>query len=148
MSRRKSRKLAFQALFQVDQVEADPNEALAWLLQQSKAEGDGINYAAMDESGVAFAKAIVNGVMAHQEEIDALISQFSRSWKLERMFSVDRVILRIGSYEILYGNVPPAIAIDEAIEITKAYGDEHSPAFVNAILDQVKTYHEQQTIQS
>ena len=148
MSRRKSRKLAFQALFQVDQVGADPKQALEWLLQQNKAEGDGINYASMDENGVAFAKDIVSGVIAHQEEIDELIGRFSRSWKLERMFSVDRVILRMGSYEILYGGVPAAIAIDEAIEITKAYGDEHSPGFVNAILDQVKEYHEKPTVES
>lgn len=81
--------------------------------------------------------------MQHQEEIDALLSQFSQSWKLERMFAVDRVVLRMGSYELMYEDIPAPIVIDEAIEMTKAYGDEHSPAFVNAILDQVKKYHEQ-----
>ena len=133
MSRRKSRKLAFQTLFQVDQVKAEPLQAMKWLLEQTK----------MNEEEIAYTQEIIEGVMQHQEEIDALLSQFSQSWKLERMFAVDRVVLRMGSYELMYEDIPAAIVIDEAIEMTKAYGDEHSPAFVNAILDQVKKYHEQ-----
>ena len=133
MSRRKSRKLAFQTLFQVDQVQADPAEAMNFLLEHVK----------IDEEGMDYAENLVHGVIIHQAEIDQLLSGFSQSWKMERMFAVDRVILRIGSYEILYEKVPAPIVIDEAVEITKAYGDSHSPAFVNAILDQVKKYNEQ-----
>ncbi len=126
--------MAFQTLFQVDQVNAEPLQAIEWLLEQTK----------MSEENVQYAQTLVEGVIKRQAEIDTLLSQLSQSWKLERMFAVDRVVLRIGSYEILFGDVPAPIAIDEAIEITKTYGDEHSPAFVNALLDQVKKYHEQQ----
>ena len=139
MSRRKSRKLAFQTLFQVDQVNAEPLQAIEWLVEQTK----------INEEDMHYSQELVEGVIRHQAEIDALLSQLSQSWKIERMFAVDRVVLRMGSYEILFGNVPAPIAIDEAIEITKTYGDEHSPAFVNALLDQVKKYHEEQnSIQS
>ena len=133
MSRRKSRKLAFQTLFQVDQVGADPEKAMQWLMEQTRTS----------EAEAVYTRSLIRGVMEHQDTIDELLREFSKSWKLERMFGVDRVILRMGSYEILYGDVPAAIAIDEAIEITKAYGDEQSPAFVNAILDPVKKHHEQ-----
>lgn len=123
-----ARKIAFEIAFQVDQVQADPEEALGLLLEQVKA----------NETEISYTREILQGIAAHQSEIDALLSQLSQSWTLERMFAVDRVLLRVGSYEILYGNIPAAIAINEAVEMAKIYGDDHSPAFINAILDQVQ----------
>jgi N utilization substance protein B len=70
--------------------------------------------------------------------LDALINRLSEHWRLERMGAVDRNLLRLAAYELLYQhNIPPKVVINEAIELAKRYGTEDSGAFVNGILDQV-----------
>ena len=87
----------------------------------------------------SFSTELVNGVLAHQDEIDNRIESHSLNWKLQRMSFIDRNILRIAVFELLYcEEIPPKVSINEAIEIAKTYGDRNSPAFVNGILDQVK----------
>jgi len=87
--------------------------------------------------GPAFAAALLRGVIEHQAEIDSLIDRRARGWGLDRLSLVDRNILRIGLYELLYGDTPPEVAIDEAVELAKAYGTEQAPRFINGILDRV-----------
>jgi N utilization substance protein B len=129
VSRRQARELAFKVLFQLDQVGGDPHLVLARLLAGKVRSPEVVDYAA----------ALIGGVSAHQEQIDATLRQHSKNWKIERMFSIDRVILRMGIYEImLEADMPAAIVIDEAIELGKRYGEESSPAFINAMLDQVR----------
>jgi len=77
------------------------------------------------------------GVMEKKEEADALISQFSRRWKLSRMAVVTRNLLRLAAYEMTWGGVPPKAAINEALEIAKIYDDDAAPAFINGILNQI-----------
>ncbi len=85
-----------------------------------------------------FAKELVNGVAEKQEEIDALIEKFSKHWKLSRMSAIDRNILRLATYELLYRpDIPPKVSINEAVELAKAFGSEESAAFVNGILDAI-----------
>ena len=133
MSRRQARDLAFKVLFQVDQVGADPNEAMAYLLKEKK----------ISSSNTQYAKELVEGVLSHLDQIDEVIKEYSKSWKLDRMFSVDRVLLRLGIYEVMIEpGLHYAIAIDEAIELGKRYGESTSPAFINAVLDQVRVANE------
>jgi len=134
LSRRKARELAFKVLFQVDQVRAEPRESFDYLASVSN----------LSSENLEFSWHIVEGVLKHNEEIDRLIQNHSKEWSLERIAPVDRNILRIGIFEMLYAdNVSPAIAIDEAIEIAKRYGEENSSAFINAVLDRICKGHGQ-----
>jgi N utilization substance protein B len=87
----------------------------------------------------AFAESLIQGVWTHRDELDELITKFSRNYQLSRLAAVDRNILRLAVYEILYNNeVPPVVAINEAIELAKEYGSEESGRFVNGLLDRIR----------
>lgn len=129
MSRRKAREFAFIVIFQVDQVQADPWQALQHLLEEQ----------ALPDKDQQFAMELVEGTLQHMQVIDEKIARYSREWSVDRMSSVDRNIMRVAGYEILFrGEVSPVVAIDEAIELAKRYGEEQSSRFVNAILDRIQ----------
>lgn len=93
----------------------------------------------------AYLRELVAGAASHQEELDALIVRFSEHWRLERMTVVDRNLLRLAAYELLYQpKVPPKVVINEAVELAKRYGSDDSGAFINGILDQIRAAHEKQ----
>lgn len=82
------------------------------------------------------ARALVEGAAGHREEIDTLIRSQADNWRLERMPAVDRNILRLAVYELLHQpDVPKLVVLDEAIELAKKYGSEHSSRFINGLLD-------------
>ena len=86
-----------------------------------------------------FTEQLINGVFDNLEEIDHQIGEHSHNWKLNRMSSVDRNILRIAIFELLFcDEIPPKVSINEAIEVAKTYGDKNSPSFINGILDQIE----------
>jgi len=86
----------------------------------------------------AFADDLVRGVYHNKERIDALITEHATNWELDRMAVIDRNILRFGTYELIFiDDVPPKVAINEAIDIAKKYGDKDSGKFVNGILDKI-----------
>jgi N utilization substance protein B len=92
-----------------------------------------------DEKPPGYFKELVEGVGSHREELDAMIVRYSEHWRLERMTVVDRNLLRLAIYELLYQpGIPPKVVINEAVEMAKRYGSEASGAFVNGILDQVR----------
>ena len=85
-----------------------------------------------------FCKSIVNGVHAHLEEIDGLISKYATNWQIKRMAVIDKNILRLGVFELKYlDDVPPKVSINEAVELAKKFGDLESSKFVNGILDKI-----------
>jgi len=87
----------------------------------------------------AYAQALAKGVMDHLDELDGRIAVHAEHWTLERMPLVDRNILRLATYELLYvAEVPERVAINEAIELAKAYGGEDSGRFVNGVLDRIR----------
>ncbi len=91
-----------------------------------------------DESVREFSKFLIFGVETNRETLDRIIIKYAANWKLERMASTDRNVLRIASFELLYvPEIPPKVAINEAIEIAKKYGDRDSGKFVNGILDKI-----------
>jgi N utilization substance protein B len=77
----------------------------------------------------------VKGVEAERAELDRRLVAVARNWRLERMAHVDRNLLRLAAWEILFGGTPPAVAIDEAVELAREFGDDASPRFVNGVLD-------------
>jgi N utilization substance protein B len=83
----------------------------------------------------AFAEELALGVAAHRDELDARIADHAQNWRLDRMAAVDRNVLRLAAYELLYTGTPASIVIDEAVELARDFGGERSPAFVNGVLD-------------
>ncbi len=129
MKRRKAREYALQLLFQLDIRREKPSAAV---LKHFWAEYD------PDEEVKAFAEEIVKGTYKHRTRINGLIHQCAKNWSMDRMAVVDRNVLRMAAYEILYRmDIPTSVTINEAIEIAKKFGTDESGAFVNGILDRV-----------
>lgn len=91
----------------------------------------------LPEGARAFAKELVTGVARQRAEVDELLAAHATHWRIERMAAVDRNVLRLGIYEMLHGDAPVSVVIDEAVELARRYGGERSPAFVNGVLDAV-----------
>jgi len=127
--RRRSREFALQVLYQLEITKQGALQAMVQLRENfSPEEGE-------DE----FAKRIVLGVMEHRQEIDRLIKERSENWRLDRMTIIDRNILRIAIFELLYcGDIPPKVTLNEAIDLGKRYGSEESGSFINGILDRIQ----------
>ena len=127
--RRRSREFALQVLYQLEITKQGALQAMVQLRENfSPEEGE-------DE----FAKRIVLGVMEHRQEIDRLIEERSENWRLNRMTIIDRNILRIAIFELLYcGDIPPKVTLNEAIDLGKRYGSEESGSFINGILDRIQ----------
>ena len=124
--RTKARKRAVDVMYESDIRVADPASTLA----ERVALGDPpIN---------AYTVELIEGVNAHRVEIDQLLSDYSDGWTLERMPGVDRAILRVAMFELLFSDgVPDAVAIDEAVELAKTLSTDDSPKFINGILGRV-----------
>ena len=128
--RRRSRELAIKVLFHLEFSKDDPVVAFDLICN---------NFGAAEDIK-AFAKELVEGVCVHIKEVDELLSKASQHWRLERIAKVDRTILRIALYELLYrGDIPPKVTINEAVDLGKKFCSEESGAFINGILD--KIYH-------
>jgi N utilization substance protein B len=127
-TRRRAREAALKILYEMDLSGAGAAECIRayWDCFDLEAEGD------------EYAEVLVHGIEAQRDEVDGAIREASTRWRLERMASVDRNVLRIGVYELQScPDVPARVVIDEAIELAKRYGGEESPAFVNGILDRI-----------
>jgi N utilization substance protein B len=86
-----------------------------------------------------FCLGLYDGVMAHLDEIDRRLGAAAENWRLPRMAAVDRNVLRMGAYELLFAaDTPAGVAIDEAIELARRYGSKDSPGFVNGVLDRLR----------
>ena len=86
---------------------------------------------------IAFAQQLLVGVRNHRDELDAILTRHAANWSVKRMSTIDRNILRMSSYEMVFGEVPGRVSINEAVELAKRYGNKNSHQFVNGILDRV-----------
>jgi N utilization substance protein B len=129
MKRRKAREYALQLLFQLDIRKEKPSVTL---FKRFWADED------PDEEVRAFAEEIVKGTFKHIRTINSQVLASAKNWNLDRMAVIDRNVLRLATYEILYRiDIPPSVTINEAIELAKKYGTDESGAFVNGILDSI-----------
>jgi N utilization substance protein B len=123
--RRSGRQLALRTLFQIDVGGISPEEAISLSFSTGETAPEVL----------AFSRQLVEGVVAHRADIDRLIEQYARGWTLERMANVDRNVLRLAVFELLHlPDVPPSVAVDEAVELAKKYSTAESGRFVNGIL--------------
>ncbi|MEE8137259.1 MAG: transcription antitermination factor NusB [Thermoanaerobaculia bacterium] len=150
--RRRAREMALQMLYQRDlggascgQIfhEFRPSEYLESAAREDEPQrGRTARRASQEDQAFDYAKSLLEGTVAHLEEIDGLIRQQAEHWRLERMPAVDRNILRLAVYEFLYeSDVPKLVVLDEAIELAKEFGAEQSGRFVNGLLDGILKSH-------
>ncbi len=135
--RTKAREYALKILYQIEMTKDDQDTALTSFWGREEAE--------RDESVKEFTGQLVRGVTGNIKDIDAKITRYATNWQIDRMAVVDRNILRMATFEILYlKDIPPKVSINEAIDIAKKYGDKDSGKFVNGVLDKInKTKAEQ-----
>jgi N utilization substance protein B len=127
-ARSKARKRALDVLFEADQRGIDPLKLVADRVADPAA--------ILPE----YAVTLVQGVVEHRERIDELLSTYAHGWTLERMPAVDRAVLRLGAWELLYNDdVPDAVAIDEAVQLAQSLSTDESPGFVNGLLARLLT---------
>jgi transcription antitermination factor NusB len=127
--RTRARELTLQFLYQLDLRGADfLGEAKAFFRAEEE-----------DKSSREFATGLVNGVAAHREELDGVIRAVAQNWEIARMAVIDRNVLRMAAYELFHcPDIPPKVAINEAIELGKRFSTQNSGAFINGILDKIK----------
>lgn len=127
-NRRKARELVTQVLFHMEYNPGNPDKSFELICENFNAP----------KSLETFSKELLRGVCENKDRIDKLIKKASRNWRLERMSRVDRSILRLSVYEMLFmENIPHKVSIDEAVELGKKYGTEESGAFINGVLDNI-----------
>jgi transcription antitermination protein NusB len=133
MTRRsRGREVALQVLYQVEQNHGVSPDEVRRFIERRLLE---------DRKLCEFTEGLVEGVLEHQAQIDTLISQVAENWRLDRMAAIDRNILRLGAYEMLFSpEIPAKVAINEALELAKRYSTAQSSRFVNGILDRVLQY--------
>jgi N utilization substance protein B len=129
--RRLARVLALQTLFEVDSVGHEPLPVLVRHLEDNGLTGD----------GAAFATGLVEGVVTHRDELDAIIAKAAPNWPMDQMAKVDKNVLRLAIYELLFNTeVPLKAAINEAVELGKRFGSDSSSRFINGVLGTVAAH--------
>ncbi len=140
--RRKSRELALQVLYQIDTSHQNVRDALDLFWK---------NFESLERSR-EFSERLVKGVWQYKDKIDSIVERYSENWRLTRISRVDRNILRLAIFELLYCNdIPSKVSINEAIDLGKKFGSEKSGSFINGILDSISAginedgYHAKET---
>lgn len=131
--RTRAREAALQILYQIE-ITQDPWEKAVSVYWEN---------VPADPEVIEFANQLVQGAIQFRDQIDQRIKQCTDNWEITRMAAVDRNILRLASYELLHtSEIPPKVAINEAVELAKKYGDTDSSKFVNGILDRIHKEHQ------
>ncbi|MCE5089763.1 transcription antitermination factor NusB [Staphylococcus devriesei] len=127
MSRKESRKQAFQTLFQLEMKNTDLtiNEAINFIKD---------DYPDLD---LKFIEWLVTGVKDHEPVLDKTIEPKLKDWSLQRLLKTDRIILRMATFELLHSDTPPKVIINEAVELTKQFSDDDHYKFINGVLSNI-----------
>ena len=128
--RTQAREYALQLLYEYDIIKDFPDSLTSFWSRQEEP---------VDEEVKGFAEELVQGIVRYLKDIDKKVSGYAANWNLNRMAVVDRNVLRLGSFELLYlKDVPAKVSINEAVDLAKKYSGEDSGKFVNGILDRIK----------
>jgi transcription antitermination protein NusB len=129
-SRRKSRIAALQALYEIDAAGHSVESVIK----------EHVENKSLSDENAEFAGDLINGVVNNREQIDSCIRRFAPTWPIDQISIVDRNILRLAIFEILLDNKTPVkVAIDEAVELSKTFGSDHSSKFINGVLGSVSS---------
>jgi len=129
-TRHKARTIALQALYEIDSVARRPETVLERILSEAD----------LSEELNAFVQELVDGALRNRDDIDGNIRKFAPAWPVEQIAMVDRNILRLAIFEILFDNkVPVKVAVNEAVELAKTFGSDNSAKFINGVLGSVST---------
>ena len=131
--RRRAREAALQMLYQMEVGKAGAYESIAtyWPAREEEAP--------LADEMRKFANRLVRGTVSRREEIDAMLAAHTKNWRVERMAVIDRIVLRLGVYEMLAeGETPSKVIINEALELARSYSGEEAVGFVNGILDAIR----------
>ena len=133
--RRKARIMALQALYEIDSVGHQREEVVTHLLADT----------GLPVENDSFTHNLVNGVIQNKERIDLNIQKFAPAWPIEQVSIIDRNILRLAIFEVLFDNkVPVKVAINEAVELAKTFGGDSSQRFINGVLGSISSHIERQ----
>ncbi|GAA3405454.1 transcription antitermination factor NusB [Paenibacillus hodogayensis] len=148
MKRRLAREIALQSLYQIDMNEVSPETAIETSLEEARSDNEAeLEIGSGEVAGSLYLSDLVVGTIRQKERIDETLSVYLTGWKVDRLSKVDRQILRLAAYEMLFTNeVPPKVVVNEAIELAKRFGSDESGKFVNGVLgklikelDQIKS---------
>jgi len=127
-TRRRAREIVLQLLYE-DDINPGRSAERTQAFLRSRMQGR--------KGLIEFAAVLLRGTLENRDAIDVRISKLAANWSLSRMAVTDRNVLRLGGYEILYGDTPARVAVNEAVVLAKRYGNKDSPRFVNGILDKL-----------
>ena len=130
-TRRKARITALQALYELDCTKHKDEEALAWLATEK----------ALPQEVLSFSEELVQGVLQNKSKLDELIEHFAPAFPAKQMPIIDRNILRLAIFEILFNTTPVKVAINEAVELAKSFGSDSSPRLINGVLSSIAMEH-------
>ncbi|MFC7681925.1 transcription antitermination factor NusB [Paenibacillus sp. GCM10028914] len=135
MKRRVLREIAVQSLYQMEMNEVESGEAVSMLLSEAAEENETERVIGDEAKVKDIVLQLVNGSWEAKEEIDAVLTDYLKGWQMSRLSRVDRQILRLAVYELVYReDVPGKVAVNEAIELAKHFGTDESGKFVNGVL--------------
>jgi N utilization substance protein B len=135
MKRRVAREIAIQSLYQIEMNEVSPKEASDIAIHE--AENDNEAQLSIDNEKITPASIyeLVDGTYGHKSQIDELLADYLKGWQMDRLSRIDREVLRLAVYEMLYRtDVPPKVVVNEAIDLAKHFGTDESGKFVNGVL--------------
>ncbi len=127
--RRLAREAALETLYRLDLVRGEPDDTIEEIVHRKNPSDEAETYL----------RRLVQAVLNNREEIDSMVVRHLRHWRFERLRYLDRAVLRIACAEMLYfDDVPPKVSINEAVDVSRKYGDDDSGRFVNGVLDAVR----------
>lgn len=136
-SRRRAREIVLQLLYEAD-INGPREETATRKFIRSRLQGR--------KALTSFAEDLLAETLKYQKDVDVHLGRLAKGWALHRMAVTDRNVMRMAGYEILFGETPGRVAVNEAVVLIKRYGDKNSPKFVNGILDRLLKEHESGTL--
>lgn len=135
MRRRLAREIALQSLYQMQMNEVTPGEAIAIAIEEAEHDNEAELNLNDEKISPRYIEELVEGTQRHKLVIDELLTEYLKGWRIDRLSKVDREVLRLAAYEMIYrDDVPPKVVVNEAIELAKHFGTEESGKFVNGVL--------------
>ncbi|OKP84208.1 N utilization substance protein B [Paenibacillus helianthi] len=135
MKRRLAREIIVQSLYQMEMNEVESSEAVEMLIAEASEENETERVITDEIELKAYVVAHVNGVWEHKMAIDDMLEHYLKGWQMSRLSRVDRQILRLATYEMVFANdVPAKVSVNEAIDLAKHFGTDDSGKFVNGVL--------------